>query len=94
MILRVPLRLTGLVAVTVPLFAGWLLTRPVAWLAPRTAPALQRLWVGTWSKASLWLMGVRVRFEGEIPTGPPLATRMLYTSNLTPNLNFFFNENH
>ena len=70
MILRVPLRLTGLVAATVPLFAGWLLTRPVAWLAPRTDPALQRLWVGTWSKASLWLMGVRVRFEGEIPTGP------------------------
>ncbi|MEE2939553.1 MAG: lysophospholipid acyltransferase family protein [Planctomycetota bacterium] len=70
MSLRVPLRLGGLVAVTVPLFLGWLLTRPLAWLAPRLDPALQRLWIGSWSKASLWLMGVRARFEGEPPTGP------------------------
>lgn len=68
--LRVPLRLGGLVAVTVPLYLGWVLTRPLAWLAPRTDPALQRLWIGSWSRASLWLMGVRVRFEGELPTGP------------------------
>lgn len=70
MSLRVPLRLMGLVAVTVPLYLGWLLTRPLAWLAPRTDPALQRLWVGSWGKASLWIMGVRARFEGELPTGP------------------------
>lgn len=70
MSLRVPLRLGGLVAVTVPLFLGWFLTRPLAWVAPRTDPALQRLWIGSWSKASLWLMGVRARFEGELPTGP------------------------
>lgn len=70
MSLRVPLRLGGLVAVTAPLFLGWLVTRPLAWLAPGTDPALQRLWVGSWSKASLWLMGVRARFEGELPTGP------------------------
>lgn len=70
MSLRVPLRLCGLVAVTVPLFLGWLLTRPLAWLAPGMEPALQRFWIGGWSKASLWLMGVKARFEGELPSGP------------------------
>ncbi|MEC8513433.1 MAG: lysophospholipid acyltransferase family protein [Planctomycetota bacterium] len=69
MSLRVLLRLSGLAAVTLSLFVGLLLTKPVAWLVPPAAPGLQRLWVVSWSRASLWLMGVRARFEGELPSG-------------------------
>ncbi|MEL6429018.1 MAG: lysophospholipid acyltransferase family protein [Planctomycetota bacterium] len=67
--LRAPLRLLAIVATTPPLYAGWVLTRPLAWAVPRLDPLLQRAFIGTWAWAMLWIMGVRARFEGPRPTG-------------------------
>lgn len=64
-----PLRLTLLVLVTLPLFAGWLLSVPVMLLAPATEAVLQPLWIRTWARAVLRIMGIRVRVEGPPPGG-------------------------
>lgn len=64
---RALFRLALLPCATVPLYAGWILTRPLAWLVPKWDPGLQRLWIGTWAKAILWIMGVETRFEGPVP---------------------------
>lgn len=69
MSLRVPVRLAGLVALTVPLYLGWVLTRPLAWLVPALDPVLQRVWIGSWAKGMLWILGVRARYEGPVPRG-------------------------
>lgn len=69
MSLRVPVRLAGLMALTVPLYLGWVLTRPLAWVVPRLDPVLQRVWIGTWAKGLLWILGVRARYEGPVPEG-------------------------
>lgn len=68
--LRAWLRLIALITVTLPMYAGWVLTRPLSWLAPRLDPRLQRIWVGGWARASLAIMGVEARYEGEAPVGP------------------------
>lgn len=68
--LRAPLKLTLLVAVTLPLYAGWVLTRPVAWVVPSSERALQRMWVGTWARCVLRILRVRARYEGPVPEGP------------------------
>lgn len=67
--LRVTLRLVLLVAVTLPLYAGWVLTRPLAWIWPGANPALQRTFIGSWARATLRIMGVRARYEGAPPGG-------------------------
>ena len=67
MSLRALLRLALLPCATLPLYAGWILTRPLAWLIPSTDPALQRLWIGTWAKTCLWILGVETRYEGPLP---------------------------
>ncbi len=64
---RVLLRLLLLPCATLPLYLGWILTRPITWLFPKTDAPLQRIWIGTWAKAMLWIMGVKTRFEGPIP---------------------------
>lgn len=68
--MRAPFRLTLLTLVTVPLYAGWVTTRPIAWLVPSTDKGLQRFWVGRWARAVLKIMGVRARYEGPVPDGP------------------------
>ena len=70
MSLRVPLRLTGLVVATIPLYTGWILTRPLAWLVPALDTHLQRLWIGNWARATLWILGVESRYEGPAPKSP------------------------
>lgn len=67
MSIRAILRLALLPCATLPLYAGWILTRPIAWVLPSTDPTLQRLWIGTWAKACLWIIGVRTRYEGPVP---------------------------
>ncbi len=67
--LRAPLRLALLIAVTPPLYLGWVFTRPLAWAFPRTDRGLQRLWIGSWARTSLWIMGVQATYEGPIPEG-------------------------
>ena len=67
MSIRALLRLLLLPLATVPLFVGWLVTRPLAWLVPGLDAPLQRLWIGNWARAILWIMGVEARFEGPIP---------------------------
>lgn len=67
MSLRALLRLFLLPCVTIPLFIGWILTRPVAWLVPSLDAPLQRLWIGNWARAILWVMGVEARYEGPVP---------------------------
>lgn len=67
MSLRALFRLALLPCATVPLYVGWILTRPLAWVVPGTDPWLQRLWIGTWAKSILWIMGVETKFEGPIP---------------------------
>lgn len=69
MAFRAPLRISMLAVVTVPLYAGWLMTRPVAWLVPSTEKGLQRLWIGNWARAVLKILGVRVKYEGPVPDG-------------------------
>ena len=64
---RALLRLLLLPCVTLPLYVGWIVTRPLAWVLPSTDPALQRLWIGTWAKACLWILGVQTRYEGPLP---------------------------
>jgi len=68
--LRAWIRILALTAVTVPLYLGWVVTRPLAWAAPALDPVLQRIWVGGWARASLWIMGVDARYRGELPRGP------------------------
>ena len=70
MSLRVPLRLIGFVLVTVPLYTGWVVTRPLAWSVPALDTHLQRLWIGNWARAVLWIMGVTPRYEGPAPVRP------------------------
>ncbi|MEM9380141.1 MAG: lysophospholipid acyltransferase family protein, partial [Planctomycetota bacterium] len=70
MALKVPLRLLLLTGVTVPLYAGWVLTRPVAWVLPKTDKGLQRFWVGRWARSVLRILGVDARYEGPAPDGP------------------------
>ena len=67
MSLRALFRLALLPCATVPLYLGWILTRPIAWVLPKSDPALQRLWIGTWAKSILWIMGVKTSFEGPVP---------------------------
>ncbi|MEM9801882.1 MAG: lysophospholipid acyltransferase family protein [Planctomycetota bacterium] len=55
---------------TAPLYAGWLVTRPVAWVVPRSDKGLQRFWVGSWAKGMLRVMGVRARYQGPFPEAP------------------------
>lgn len=64
---RALLRLVLLPCATLPLYAGWILTRPLAWVAPGTDPALQRIWIGSWAKTALWILGVETRYEGPLP---------------------------
>ncbi|MFT5733513.1 MAG: 1-acyl-sn-glycerol-3-phosphate acyltransferase [Planctomycetota bacterium] len=73
--LRALIRLLLFPFVTAPLFVGWLLTRPAAWLFPRLDAPLQRLWIGSWARSILWIMGVESHFEGPIPgqAGPEKA---------------------
>lgn len=70
MSLRAASRLIALTLATIPLYSGWVLTRPLAWIFPGLERPLQRLWIGSWAKASLWIMGVRARYEGPVPKGP------------------------
>lgn len=65
-----PARIVALVAVTTPLYLGFVLTRPVGWLAPWLGARSHRLFVGTWARAVLRVMGIRARVEGERPAGP------------------------
>jgi len=67
---RAVLRLIALTLATIPLYLGWVLTRPLAWVAPAMDRPLQRLWIGSWAKACLWIMGVKATFEGPVPQGP------------------------
>ncbi|MEM7517637.1 MAG: lysophospholipid acyltransferase family protein, partial [Planctomycetota bacterium] len=60
-------RLLLLPCATIPLYAGWILTRPLAWVVPSLDAPLQRLWIGTWARTILWIMGVETRFEGPLP---------------------------
>lgn len=55
---------------TVPLFAVYGLTRPLGWASPRVGARHHRLFIVSWARAALWLMGVRVRVEGERPEAP------------------------
>lgn len=64
-----PLRLTLLGLATLPLFACWLLALPLMLLVPAAESVLQPMIVGTWARATLWIMGVRVRVEGPRPAG-------------------------
>lgn len=63
-------RLVALVVVTTPLYLGFVVTRPLGWLAPRLGAGLHRFFIGGWAKATVAVMGVRVRVEGERPSGP------------------------
>lgn len=67
--LRAPLRLLAIVATTPALYLCWVLTRPLAWVFPRSDSFLQRAFIGTWAKGTLWITGVRLRIEGPRPTG-------------------------
>ena len=65
-----PARLVALVLVTTPLYLGFVVTRPLGWLHGRFGAGLHRLFIGTWARAVLAVMGVRARVEGERPDGP------------------------
>lgn len=67
---RAVFRLLALALATIPLYSGWVLTRPLAWIFPGLERPLQRLWIGSWAKTSLWIMGVRAKYEGPVPQGP------------------------
>ncbi len=69
MFLCAVLRLLALTLATIPLYLGWVLTRPLAWVVPSLERPLQRIWIGSWAKASLWIMGVRATYEGPAPEG-------------------------
>lgn len=64
------LRVVALVVVTTPLYLAYALTRPLGWLSAPLGRALHRGFIGTWARASLRIMGVRTRVEGERPTAP------------------------
>lgn len=65
-----PVRLVTLVVVTVPLYLGYVVTRPAGWLSPRLGARLHRLFIGGWARAVVAVLGVRLSVEGEPPQGP------------------------
>ncbi|MEZ6013600.1 MAG: lysophospholipid acyltransferase family protein [Planctomycetota bacterium] len=64
-----PVRIATLVVVTTPLYLGYALTWPLGRLWPRLGGRLHRLFIGTWARSALRVMGVRVQVEGDLPDG-------------------------
>lgn len=68
--LRAALRLVALAAVTAPLYAGFLLCKPLHLVSRSLGGRLHDFWVGTWARSCAAILGIRVEVAGSPPEPP------------------------